>query len=139
MHRKPAGTGGTVGGRCKSDRMEHKNTFKSEDGTVLEMTIKADCATKEEMHKTVSFIAQSARKFYLQTAEKINSMQKGETAMDEKTKALANDIIEQCQKQGLSFKQMDALLLNLSVNLQSAKKEIAEEIAEETTVKLKPF
>lgn len=53
--------------------MEYKNVFKSEDGAELEMTIKADCSTKEEMQKTVSFIAQSARKFYLQTAEKINS------------------------------------------------------------------
>lgn len=53
--------------------MEYKNIFKSEDGAVLEMTIKADCRTDEEMRKTVSFIAQSARKFYLQTAEKINS------------------------------------------------------------------
>lgn len=52
---------------------EHKHVFKSEDGAVLEMTIKADCSTKEEMQKTVSFIAKSARQFYLQTAEKINS------------------------------------------------------------------
>lgn len=53
--------------------MEYKNIFKSEDGAVLEMTIKADCHTEEEMRKTISFIAKSARKFYLQTAEKINS------------------------------------------------------------------
>lgn len=53
--------------------MEYKNIFKSEDGAVLEMTIKADCHTEEEMRKTVSFIAKSARKFYLQTAEKISN------------------------------------------------------------------
>lgn len=59
--------------------------------------------------------------------------------MDEKTKALANDIIEQCQKQGLSFRQMDALLLNLSAKLQSAKKELTKLAVDETEVKLKPF
>lgn len=60
------------------------------------------------------------------------------TIMDEKTKALANDIIEECQKQGLSFKQMEILLLNLSMQLQSAKKKLTKSI-EETKVKLKPF
>ena len=59
--------------------------------------------------------------------------------MDEKTKALANDIIEQCQKQGLSFQQMDALLLNLSAKLQSTKKELTKLAVDETEVKLKPF
>lgn len=59
--------------------------------------------------------------------------------MDEKTKALANDIIEECQKQGLSFEQMDILLLNLSMRLQSAKKELAKLAMEETNVKLKSF
>lgn len=59
--------------------------------------------------------------------------------MDEKTKALANDIIGQCQKQGLSFKQMDILLLNLSTQLQSAKKELIKSTVEEAKVKLKPF
>lgn len=52
--------------------MEYKRIFKSEDGAVLEMKIKADCSTKEEIHKIVSFIDQSARIFYLQTAEKIS-------------------------------------------------------------------
>lgn len=53
--------------------MEYKQVFENEDGTVLEMTIKTDCSTHEKMHNTVSFIARSARKFYLQAAEKINS------------------------------------------------------------------
>jgi hypothetical protein len=51
-----------------------KKVFKNEKGTVLEMRIKADCATSEEMRETISFIAQSARKFYLHIAEKINNM-----------------------------------------------------------------
>ena len=64
---------------------------------------------------------------------------KGGERVDEQTKAFANDIIEQCQKQGLSFQQMDALLLNLTVKLQSAKKELTKLAVEETAVKLKPF
>lgn len=64
---------------------------------------------------------------------------KGGERVDEQTKAFANDIIEQCQKQGLSFQQMDALLLNLSVKLQNAKKELAKLAVEETAVRLKPF
>lgn len=59
--------------------------------------------------------------------------------MDDKTKALANGIMEECQKQGLSFKQMDILLTNLSVRLQEATKELAKSTVEKTKVKLKPF
>lgn len=64
---------------------------------------------------------------------------KGGERVDEQTKALANDIIEQCQRQGLSFQQMDALLLNLSVKLQNAKKELTKLAVEEAAVRLKPF
>lgn len=59
--------------------------------------------------------------------------------MDEKTKALANDIIEQCQKQGLSFKQMDLLLLSLKVRVGDAKSELEKLTVEEAKIKLKPF
>ena len=51
-----------------------KEVFKNEKGVELEMTIKADCITSEEMRETISFIAQSAQKFYLHMAEKISSM-----------------------------------------------------------------
>jgi hypothetical protein len=40
---------------------------------VLEMTITADYITSEEMRETISFIAQSSRKFYLHMAEKIEA------------------------------------------------------------------
>lgn len=50
-----------------------KEVFKNEKGIVLEMTIKADCITSKEMRETISFIAQSAQKFYLHMAEKINN------------------------------------------------------------------
>lgn len=59
--------------------------------------------------------------------------------MDEKTKALANDIIEQCQKQGLSFRQIDLLLLSLTVRVGDAKSELEKLTVEEAKVKLKPF
>lgn len=51
-----------------------KEVFKNEKGIVLEMTIKADCITSEDMRETISFIAQSSQKFYLHMAEKINNM-----------------------------------------------------------------
>lgn len=60
-------------GRWEVEKVEYKNIFKSEDGAVLEMKIKADCPTQEDMHKTISFVAKSARKFYLQVAEEINN------------------------------------------------------------------
>lgn len=53
--------------------MEYKNTFKNEQGVELEIRIKAECPTDESMRKTLSFIAQSSHKFYLEVAEKISS------------------------------------------------------------------
>lgn len=54
--------------------LSEKEVFKSEKGIVLEMTIKADCITSEEMRETISFIAHSSQKFYLHMAEKIKNM-----------------------------------------------------------------
>ena len=54
--------------------LSEKEVFKNEKGIVLEMTIKADCITSEDMRETISFIAQSSQKFYLHMAEKINTM-----------------------------------------------------------------
>ncbi len=59
--------------------------------------------------------------------------------MDDKTKALANDIMEQCKTQGLSFKQMEALLVNIKMRMQSAASEMLKQKLEETCVNLKPF
>ena len=56
------------------EAFSEKEVFKNEKGIILEMTIKADGITPEEMRETISFIAQSARKFYLHIAEKINNM-----------------------------------------------------------------
>jgi len=62
------GGGGILGA------LSEKEVFKNEKGIVLEMTIKADCITSEDMRETISFIAQSSQKFYLHMAEKINNM-----------------------------------------------------------------
>lgn len=54
--------------------LSEKKVFKNEKGIVLEITIKADCITSEDMRETISFIAQSSQKFYLYMAEKIKNM-----------------------------------------------------------------
>lgn len=41
--------------------------------------------------------------------------------MDDKLKALANDILEQCQKQGLTFSEMQTLLTVLHVKWDEAR------------------
>lgn len=53
--------------------MEYSNIFKDGNGTEVEITVKTNCHTQNEMNAAISFMAQSARKFYLQLAEKINS------------------------------------------------------------------
>ncbi len=53
--------------------MEHKQVFKNEDGTEVEMKIKTECTNREEMRNTLSFISQSSHRFYLDVAEKINN------------------------------------------------------------------
>lgn len=55
------------------EAFSEKEVFKNEKGIVLEMTMKADRITSEEMRETISFIAQSSRKFYLHMAEKISN------------------------------------------------------------------
>lgn len=57
----------------KGRKMEYSNIFKDGNGTEVEITVKTDCHTQNEMNAAISFMAQSARKFYLQLAEKINS------------------------------------------------------------------
>ena len=54
--------------------VEYKNVFKGENGAELMIEIKTECFTHEEMKKILSFIAKSTYKFYIETADKINSM-----------------------------------------------------------------
>ncbi len=53
--------------------IEHNNIFKNKDGTEVEFKIKTECSTTEEMRRTLSFMAQSSHRFYLETAEKISN------------------------------------------------------------------
>ena len=55
------------------ERVECCNTFKDENGTEVKIELKTECSTQEEMRKTLSFIAQSSHRFYLEVADKINS------------------------------------------------------------------
>lgn len=50
--------------------------------------------------------------------------------MDEKMKALANDILEQCQGQGLTFQQVRMLLVVLIQRVDEAKEHAMEEAGE---------
>ena len=50
---------------------EYSNTYHSEDGTEVEIKIKAECPTQDGVRKALSFMAQSSHRFYLETAEKI--------------------------------------------------------------------
>lgn len=50
--------------------------------------------------------------------------------MDEKMKALANSILEQCQKQGLTFQQTKTLMMILAQRVEEAKERAMEEAGE---------
>ena len=50
---------------------EYSNTYRSEDGTEVEIKIKAECPTQDDVRKALSFMAQSSHRFYLEAAEKI--------------------------------------------------------------------
>ena len=55
--------------------IEYGNSYKNENGTIeIELKIKTECSTKEEIRDTLSFYAQKSRRFYLEIAEKINSV-----------------------------------------------------------------
>lgn len=54
--------------------MEYIDVFKNKDGTEVEIKMKTECHTQDELDAAISFMAQCSRKFYLQAAEKISSM-----------------------------------------------------------------
>lgn len=53
--------------------IEYSNIFRNETGTEVELKVKTECSTQDEMKEALSFIAQSSHQFYLEVAEKINS------------------------------------------------------------------
>lgn len=52
--------------------LEFKSKFVCSN-TKTEIEIKTECLNQEEKEKTLSFIAQSSHRFYLQVADKINN------------------------------------------------------------------
>ena len=50
---------------------EYSNTYRSEDGTEVEIKIKAECPTQDDVRKALSFMARSSHRFSLEAAEKI--------------------------------------------------------------------
>lgn len=53
--------------------MEYTETFKDDNGTEVQITMKTDCRTENERKEAISFMAQSSRRFYLQVAGKISN------------------------------------------------------------------
>lgn len=54
--------------------MEYRKEFETEDKLVkITLEIKAEHLTDDEKRKILGFIAQSSHRFYLETAEEINS------------------------------------------------------------------
>lgn len=54
--------------------LEYENKFQLPDtNTEIEIKIKTECLTQEEKEKTLSFMAQSSHKFYLNLANIINN------------------------------------------------------------------
>ena len=58
--------------------------------------------------------------------------------MDEKVKALANDIMQQCQKQGFTIQDMESLMLLISLRLNESKR-IAKKKALDCAFLFKPY
>lgn len=51
-----------------------EKTFVGENETEIQFKIETVCSTSEEMRNTLSFMAQSSHRFYLELAKKINSV-----------------------------------------------------------------
>ena len=49
---------------------EYSNIYRSEDGTDVEIKMKTGCKTADDMRKSLGFMAQCSRQFYLEAAEK---------------------------------------------------------------------
>lgn len=54
--------------------MEYNNTFKNEDGTEVEIKIKTKSSKPEENRRTLSFIAETSHRIYLDVAKKLQTV-----------------------------------------------------------------
>lgn len=52
---------------------EYSNTYKDENGTEIEIRLKAERPTDAYMRETLRFIPSCAQSFYLEVAEKLNN------------------------------------------------------------------
>lgn len=59
--------------------------------------------------------------------------------MDEKMKALANDILEQCQKQGLTYSQVSSLLTAMQTRCSDAVCQLRKQVEGQTVAEIKRF
>lgn len=53
--------------------VEYNKIFLNEDNVEVEIRIKAECSTHEDMRRILGLLAQNAHSFYLEVAEKINN------------------------------------------------------------------
>lgn len=60
------------------------------------------------------------------------------TVQREKVRTLANDIMQQCQKQGFTIQDMESLMLLISLRLNESKR-IAQEKALDYAFLFKPY
>ena len=51
----------------------YSNVYTNADGVKVIMEVETECSTHDRMRETLSFIAQSSHKFYLEAAEKFKS------------------------------------------------------------------
>ena len=49
---------------------EHSNIYSRHDRTEVEIKMKTGCKTADDMRKSLGFMAQCSRQFYLEAAEK---------------------------------------------------------------------
>ena len=54
-------------------RMEYGNVFRDADGNELEIKIKTKSSNSEEKCKTLSFIAKTSHRFYLEVANQLEN------------------------------------------------------------------
>lgn len=52
---------------------EYSNIYKSEDGVEVEIKIKAECSSEEDMRKALAFMAQSSHCFYLEAGNALKT------------------------------------------------------------------
>lgn len=45
---------------------EYSKEYRNEDGIEVEIKIKAECISEEDLRKALAFMAQSSRSFYLE-------------------------------------------------------------------------